>query len=456
MFGLSLLMAIFIVIALLLSIFFILINGFHDTANAVTSVIYTNSMKPEQAVFSSAFFNFLGVISGGIGVGLSIIYLLPYEIVNDQDLKTNLIMVYSMLLSAIIWNLGTWYVGIPSSSSHALIGAILGISLALYVNKDGEYYFNLFDWNESKKLIFGLIIAPILGFSMAILLMLCLKFFFNNSRLKNELFETQDKNHEPPKGIKIVLFISSNLVSFFHGKNDGQKGMGLIMIVLISLLPSFFSINPDLNPQIIKTEINKIEKIVDSNPSENLTSLKNSIKEFKSMPEESGQEKKIRKNLIEINQKISEITSSNNQEVATLIPELNKVKSTLVGHINYVPKWVVYLVAIILAFGTMIGWKRIVITIGEKIGRSEITYAQGVSAELVAASTIGFASLFSLPVSTTHTLSSGISGTMVVDKGFSNLQLNTVIKILLIWLLTLPGTCLLTASNFIFLKLLIN
>ncbi|MFM1912251.1 MAG: hypothetical protein RIR51_89 [Bacteroidota bacterium] len=456
MFGLPILVAIFIVIALLLSIFFILINGFHDTANAVTSVIYTNAMKPEQAVFSSAFFNFLGVISGGIGVGLSIIYLLPYEIIHDQDLKTNLVMVYSMLLSAIIWNLGTWYVGIPSSSSHALIGAILGISFALYINKDGEYYFNLFDWEESKKLIYGLIIAPFLGFSLAIILMIILKFYYRNSKLKDELFESQEKTHQPPKGIKFVLFLSSNLVSFFHGKNDGQKGMGLIMIVLISLLPNIFSLNPDLNYKELKNEISHLENSIPKNSNEEFSKLQSSINNFQSISLVEGNEKDIRKSIIAINQEVTSLINSKNTSIKDSLPSLNKSKSKLNSFVNYIPKWVVYLVSLVLAFGTMIGWKRIVITIGEKIGRSEITYAQGVSAELVAASTIGFASVLSLPVSTTHTLSSGISGTMVADKGFSNLQFNTVIKILLIWLLTLPGTCLLTASNFIFLKLIIN
>lgn len=108
------------------------VNGFHDTANAVATVIYTNSMKPTVAVVYSGVLNFIGVLTGGIGVAMGIVNLLPMEVLVDSNVYHGVAMILALLISAIAWNLGTWYLGIPASSSHTIIGSILGIGLAFY------------------------------------------------------------------------------------------------------------------------------------------------------------------------------------------------------------------------------------------------------------------------------------------------------------------------------------
>jgi phosphate/sulfate permease len=122
MFGLETGILILLVFCLLAACVFEFINGFHDTANAVATVIYTKSLKPTQAVVWSGIVNFLGVITGGVGVGMGIVNLLPVELLIDQNVYHAIAMVLALLFSAIIWNFGTWYYGIPSSSSHTLIG----------------------------------------------------------------------------------------------------------------------------------------------------------------------------------------------------------------------------------------------------------------------------------------------------------------------------------------------
>jgi phosphate/sulfate permease len=116
---------------------------------------------------------------------------------------------------------------------------------------------------------------------------------------------------------------------------------------------------------------------------------------------------------------------------------------------DYSPTWVLFMISISLGIGTMVGWKRIVKTVGEKIGKEHLTYAQGASAEIVAASTIGLSTYFGLPVSTTHVLSSGIAGSMVASKGVKNLQPDTVRNILLAWFLTLPVVMVMAGTLFL-------
>jgi PiT family inorganic phosphate transporter len=332
-----------LILALLAVCIFEFVNGFHDTANAVATVIYTKSLKPKQAVVWSGIMNFLGLITGGVGVALSIVTLIPKELLTDTNIYHSMGMVMSILITAIFWNLATWYKGIPASSSHTLIGSIIGVSVGYSIITGIDYT----NWGKIIDIGKALFFSPVLGFTMVILLM----WFLNKVIKRKDVFE-EPKDTPPPFWIRATLISTCTLVSFFHGRNDGQKGVGLAMIILMAFLPLTFTLENVENP----------------------------------------------------------------------------------------PMWVMWMIATSLGLGTMIGWKRIVVTIGEKIGKQHLTYAQGASSELVAAITIGLSTAFKLPVSTTHILSSGIAGSMVASKGVNNLKTKTIKTILSAWILTLPVT----------------
>ena len=333
-----------LVVSLLAACAFEFINGFHDTANAVATVIYTKSLKPTTAVIWSGLMNFLGLITGGVGVTMAIVGLIPKEILTDSSSVHILSTVFALLITAIGWNLYTWYKGIPVSSSHTLIGAILGIGVG-YSLLNGV---DVVNWKKALDIGKALFFSPLIGFALVILLMTILY----KLTKKKDIFKEPDGETPPPIGIRSILFLTCTLVSFFHGRNDGQKGIGLVMIILMAFLPTTYNLDTVAHP----------------------------------------------------------------------------------------PTWVLWMVATSLGLGTMIGWKRIVVTIGEKIGKTHLTYAQGATAELVAAITIGLSTAYKLPVSTTHILSSGIAGSMVASKGVRNLQTSTMKTILSAWLLTLPVT----------------
>ena len=122
--------AVILAVALLIAFGFEVVNGFHDTANAVTTVIYTRTLRPMPAVFFSGFCNFLGVLLGGTAIAFSIVHLLPVDLLINATSKSAIIMVLALLTSGMAWNLSTWWLGLPVSSSHTLIGAILGIGMA--------------------------------------------------------------------------------------------------------------------------------------------------------------------------------------------------------------------------------------------------------------------------------------------------------------------------------------
>lgn len=344
---------------LLLGIFIFLacafefVNGFHDTANAVATVIYTKSLKPTTAVIWSGFMNFLGLITGGVGVTMAIVGLIPKEILTDTNTSHTIQMVAALLISAIGWNLLTWYKGIPASSSHTLIGAIIGIGVGYSL----LYGVDVVNWKKAYDIGKALFLSPLLGFSLVIIIMILLYKILK----KKDIFQEPDGINPPPFWIRAILFTTCSLVSFFHGRNDGQKGIGLVMIILMAFLPTVYHLENVANP----------------------------------------------------------------------------------------PMWVMWMVALSLGIGTMVGWKRIVVIIGEKIGKTHLTYAQGATAELVAAITIGLSTLYKLPVSTTHILSSGIAGSMVASQGVKNLQTSTIKIILSAWLLTLPVTIGLSAGLFL-------
>jgi PiT family inorganic phosphate transporter len=449
---------ILIVVCLLLACAFEFVNGFHDTANAVATIIYTNTLKPTYAVVWSGLINFVGVLTGGIGVAMGIVNLLPVEALTDSNMAHGMAMVFALLISAIVWNLGTWYLGIPASSSHSLIGSILGIGLAFYFinGKDAV------NWGKASDIGLSLLVSPLVGFAMAIIIMFIFKRLVKNETIYKEPLP----GVKPPLWIRIILTITCTLVSFFHGQNDGQKGVGLVMLILIGLVPGYFAIKDKQDLTDTYKQMNHVKELVYKidttklSEKENMDMLKTkarcadllSILENKTKVSEIDSIKRfeVRKHIILISKSADKIGLGENSslsdkekvELTTTIKASKKIT-------DYAPDWVIILISVSLGFGTMIGWKRIVKTIGEKIGKQHMSYAQGASAELVASATIGMASAWSLPVSTTHVLSSGVAGAMVAKKGLKNLQPKTIKTIFMAWVLTLPVTMILSGSLFL-------
>lgn len=469
MFGLETDVFLLLSIAILAACFFEFINGFHDTANAVATVIYTNSLKPTQAVIWSGAFNFLGVITGGVGVGMSIVNLLPVELLIDQNVYHSIAMVMAMLFSAIIWNFGTWYFGLPSSSSHTLIGAIMGVGLGYALLPENTTGATAINWDKVKEIFTGLLIAPLVGFTLAVVLMFILR-RTTTKEVRNQIFSEPKKNQAPPKWIRGVLISTCTLVSFFHGRNDGQKGIGLMMLILIGVLPSYFAITSAKELTKIKPQLQKIEQIVNRidtvglgvSELQHINDIQSNISFLKPFVSgtsiDTSSKLPMRSAILQISSNTKKLLNDesvtlNKEDRALLSLLATKEEKGIRKATDFAPFWVILMISLSLGLGTMIGWKRIVVTVGEKIGKSHLTYAQGASAEIVAAITIGLASGFKLPVSTTHTLSSGIAGTMVASKGIKNLQAGTVKNIAIAWILTLPVSMTLSAILFLIFRM---
>ena len=470
MFGLETDIFLLLAFSLFAACAFEFVNGFHDTANAVATVIYTNSLKPNVAVVWSGFMNFLGVFFGGIAVAMGIVNLLPVELLIDQNVYHSIAMVLALLFSAIVWNLGTWYFGLPSSSSHTLIGSILGVGLAFTFMPENSRGAAV-NWTKAGEVFTSLLVSPLFGFSMAIILMFVLRRLLDKP-LRDIIFSEPKKNAVPPFWIRGILILTCTLVSFFHGSNDGQKGVGLVMLILIGVTPAFLALDSTKNPQLMRDNLVQIEQItgrfdsslLSQKDREKLTetrletasilSLLDASKGSNELPETSRLS--VRRSLLLISRDLKDIIGSGTAnlsaaDIEKLQSQLNE-KTGVRRYTDYAPDWVILMISLSLGLGTMVGWKRIVITIGEKIGKQHLTYAQGASAELVAASTIGVSSYLGLPVSTTHVLSSGIAGTMVANKGIRNLQAGTVKNILLAWLLTLPVSMTMSGTLYIFFR----
>jgi phosphate/sulfate permease len=464
MFELDLSYSILLIIFILGACFFEFVNGFHDTANAVATVIYTNSLKPVFAVVWSGVFNAIGVFFGGIAVAMSIVNLLPVEALVDQNIAHGLSMVAALLISAIFWNLITWYYGIPCSSSHTLVSAILGVGIAYYLLPEASE--GGVNWTKAKEIGLSLMLSPAVGFTLTILLMLILRMVTRKSKDGDELFKEPKKNAPPPFWIRGILVLTCTAVSFFHGQNDGQKGVGLIMLILIGIVPAYFALDMRLTTDKLNQPLAQVGSVIYSIDSTQLSA--NGKKEFanllamhaelknhfnnattlKDVPKAKRFE--VRKDIMLIDRDVKKLM--NNDDVR--LSEVDKASltanmKTLRKATDYSPYWVILLISLSLGVGTMIGWKRIVKTIGEKIGKEHLTYAQGASAELVASATIGLSSYGGWPVSTTQVLSSAVAGSMVASKGVKNLQPATVRNILLTWALTLPVVVVLSGTLFL-------
>ena len=156
--------ATFLALALGMALSFEFVNGFHDTANAVATVIYTHALRPWVAVTWSGLFNFLGVLTSSGAVAFGIVALLPVELVLNVGSGAGFAMVFALLLSAIIWNVGTWYLGLPASSSHTLIGSIMGVGLANSLMSPGHVFGEGVNWAKTQEVFSSLLFSPIVGF----------------------------------------------------------------------------------------------------------------------------------------------------------------------------------------------------------------------------------------------------------------------------------------------------
>ncbi|WP_445490584.1 inorganic phosphate transporter [Rhodopseudomonas sp. RCAM05734] len=464
-------------VALLIALGFEFVNGFHDTANAVATVIYTHSLPAEFAVMWSGLFNFLGVLFSTGAVAFGIVALLPVELILQVGSSAGFAMVFALLIAAIIWNLATWYFGLPASSSHTLIGSIIGVGVAnaLLRGRDGT---SGVDWGKATEIGYALLLSPLVGFACAAGLLLLLKMIVRNPAL----YAAPEGNKTPPLWIRGLLILTCTGVSFAHGSNDGQKGMGLIMLVLIGTVPTAYALNRALpESQVQQFQVNSIAaaKVVaakgaghsiigDPRPAVTQYVSQHKIVEgtypslavlvidignqvhtygtLDKVPAESVGN--TRNDMYLASEAIRFLMKDKENDLSKDdVGVLNTYKGSLDSATKFIPTWVKIAVAIALGLGTMIGWKRIVVTVGEKIGKSHLTYAQGASAELVAAATIGAADVFGLPVSTTHVLSSGVAGTMAANG--SGLQMATIRNMLAAWVLTLPAAIILSGALYV-------
>lgn len=445
-----------LVVCLLIALGFEFVNGFHDTANAVATVIYTKTLKPSVAVIFSGLCNFLGVFVGGIAVALAIIHLLPVDLLVSSGVGRGLAMVLALLLSAITWNLATWWKGIPASSSHALIGAILGVGLASS-GMEGRLGEGV---NLDKALHVGasLLVSPVFGFGMAAAILWVMHRVVRDQRV----FGPPRGDGPPPRWIRGLLVLTCGGVSFAHGSNDGQKGVGLIMLILIGLVPAGFALDVDASAAEIAgareaatAMLAQVKPTATACTAEattrgcllerHLTTIDETLAGIERVEDIPVDERwPVREALLRIDQQLTAMAAEPSEK--DLAATLETERKHIAPLTDYAPDWVIFAVALSLGVGTMIGWKRIVVTVGEKIGKAHLTYAQGAAAELVAMSTIGVSSWFGLPVSTTHVLSSGVAGAMVVEG--AGVQKKTVRNIALAWVLTLPATMLLSAVFF--------
>jgi PiT family inorganic phosphate transporter len=463
-------------IALLVALGFEFVNGFHDTANAVATVIYTHSMEPHVAVVWSGAWNFIGVLVSSGAVAFGIVSLLPVELILQVGSRAGFSMVFALLIAAIIWNLGTWYFGLPASSSHTLVGSIIGVGIAnqLMSVKSGT---SGVDWAQATSIGKSLLLSPLVGFVGAGLLLLLCKALIPNK----QLYEAPKGTEPPPFWIRALLVLTCTGVSFAHGSNDGQKGMGLIMLILIGTVPTAYAVNHAVTAQQTqdfvavssqtaetlghyvspaavvgdsRDELTEYIRTRNFTPDTMLAmrELVNGIgtemslyKDLKAVPQDKV--RNFRNDMYVVSEGLRLMQKSGNPQFSTAdAATIKNYKAHIDNATKFIPSWVKVAVALALGMGTMIGWKRIVVTVGEKIGKDHLTYGQGAAAEITAMFTIGAADWFGLPVSTTHVLSSGVAGTMAANH--TGLQWATVRNLAMAWVLTLPVSIILSATLF--------
>jgi len=470
-------------LALLIALGFEFVNGFHDTANAVATVIYTHSLPPVVAVIWSGCWNFIGVMISTGAVAYSIITLLPVELILQVGSGAGYAMIFALLLAAILWNLGTWALGIPNSSSHALIGSVMGVGLANQLMAPAGLHTSGVDWGQAMNVFKALLFSPLMGFGLAAVALLLLKLLVRSPTL----YQEPKTNEPPPWWIRGLLVLTCTGVSFAHGSNDGQKGMGLIMLILIGAAPTAYALNrtmedshtpafvqatasaqavfeahakglpmtPPPQARAVVGDALRTKKLDRPEVYAGLASLSQDIAaevksygSIKHVP--AAATPNLRNDMYLANEAVRLMTKTHVKFEPAEAKALKAYSDNLQKGTRFIPTWVKVCVAIALGLGTMVGWKRIVVTVGERIGKTHLTYAQGAAAELVAMGTILAADAYALPVSTTHILSSGVAGTMAANG--SGLQWSTIRSIALAWVLTLPAAIAISGTLYFILR----
>jgi PiT family inorganic phosphate transporter len=464
-------------LALFIALGFEFVNGFHDTANAVATCIYTHSLEPHVAVVYSGIMNFMGVLMSSGAVAYAVITLLPVELILKVSKGSGFAMVFALLIAAILWNLATWWRGLPASSSHTMIGSIIGVGIANQLMQGNPGTAGV-EWPQVTKVFTTLALSPVIGFVGAALLFFLFKLLARDPRL----YKAPEGPEPPPFYIRLLLIGTCGGVSYFHGSNDGQKGMGLIMLILVGTVPTAYALNHTVSAKDVQTFAavstqvagalqnyidpaavvaqpeGELEKFVSTKKYEPgvMLALQSEINEIRneatsygslaSVPAEMQSNVRNQMYLTSESFRILSKTAGAPKFSDADTKAVANYKKFLDNSTRFIPTWVKVAVALALGLGTMIGWKRIVVTVGEKIGKTHLTYAQGAAAEIMAMCTIGLADGLGLPVSTTHVLSSGVAGTMMANK--SGLQFSTIRDIALAWVFTLPAAAILSGLLF--------
>src|SRR6202453_1972593 len=393
----SILPYLLLTLALLVALGFEFVNGFHDTANAVATVIYTHSLEPHVAVVWSGMWNFIGVVLSSGAVAFGIVSLLPVELILQVGSKAGFAMVFALLVAAIIWNLGTWWFGLPASSSHTLIGSIIGVGIAnqLMSPKTGT---SGVDWGQATNIGKSLLLSPIVGFVCAFLLLFLMKAVIKNKAL----YEAPVGTEPPPFWIRSLLLLTCTGVSFAHGSNDGQKGMGLIMLILVGTVPTAYALNHAITHKDsddfiavsqqaagILSRYVSADAVIQDDRTEVTDYIRtkqftpNTMLGLRQLVSDIGNETALYGELARIpNDKVRNFRNDmyvasealrlmkKNQQPAITASDwgvLDNYKKHVDASTRFIPGWVKVAVAMALGLGTMIGWKRIVVTVGEKI-----------------------------------------------------------------------------------------
>lgn len=453
-----------VVIAMLVACFVLVLafeatNGFHDTSNAVATVIYTNTLRPVPAVIWSGIMNFIGVLVGGIAVAYALVGILPPDVLTPPNGAPAVPMLVSLFVAALFWNILTWAFGIPNSSSHCIIGALIGVAGSDALLHARSLSSGV-DWKQIWTVLEGLAFSPILGFLLAGGLYGMLR----RSVRHGELLEPPAGDKPPVWWLRGLLFLTCTGVSFSHGTNDGQKSIGLIMLTVIGLMPATFALNPNAHDQLKQLGNNAaqaiplIQQYGDDQKQSGVRAAQALQGAGDAIPGEaqapvtaalSTEQRAIRSQLrgdvYVVLSELKHVSESAGTDAAAKT-KAKALTKKMGPPVHYAPIWVRVLSALCLGVGTMIGYKRVVRTLGERLGKEHMTPGQGGSAELVGAVLIGVAGFTGLPVSTTHIITSGIAGTMVT--GGQGLQGGMVSRIVMAWVFTLPATIVIAGSLF--------
>ncbi|QGZ64786.1 inorganic phosphate transporter [Paraburkholderia acidisoli] len=441
-----------LVVCLVMVLAFEASNGFHDSSNAVATVIYTHSLQPVQAVVWSGVMNLIGVLVGGISVAYALVEILPPDVLTPPDGAPAVPMLVAIFASALFWNVLTWAFAIPNSSSHCVIGSLIGVAAADALIKSRSLAQGV-DWHQISTVLKGLAISPVLGFFIAGGLYLALRLIVR----KGHLLEPPKENQPPVWWLRALLVLTCTTVSFSHGTNDGQKSIGLIMLTIIGLLPATYALNPGAAEQMAKLPAyaTQAEPLIaaygDDIKAQGLAAaqalaraqpqLAHQAEELRADQPAVDGERATRSQLRGYVYDVVSQMKYVSEQSSVPAPQRAQAKQLLKSMslpVEYAPWWVRLLSAICLGAGTMVGYKRVVRTLGERLGRQHMTPGQGAAAELVGSALIGTAGFTGLPVSTTHIITSGIAGTMAASG--QGVQGGMIVRIILTWLITLPVT----------------